>query len=144
MKSNVPVSVGFPIPETSDLRFGGECFANPNCSRHFAFRLTAPSPDWAEYEIPFSALSQGGSARWDPRFLQGVQFGVAPGAPFDVWVDDLRFFYKCSSPLCVPTCTDPDFPTPCPANGRHPASCTPRGTDCAIALRLRAGAGIRC
>ena len=44
--------------------------------------------------MPFAALTQqpGGSATWNPRFLLGIQFVVGPGAAFDVWVDDIRFY----------------------------------------------------
>src|SRR5664279_1243107 len=135
MRSDVRVAVRFDLPETEDPNFGGECVA-PNCLNHFSFQITAPSPEWTEYEVPFAALRQfGGSATWNPRLLLGLQFsvgpGAPPGAPFDVWVDDLRFYYQCKTALCLPTCADPAFPKACPARGRYPASCAPPGTDCA-------------
>jgi hypothetical protein len=134
MKSDVPIFFSLPIPETSEIRFGGACSANVNCSNDFGFSLTAPLDGWTEYEVPFSALRQWESAIWDPRALLGVHFGVPPGAPFDVWVDDVQFYHACSAKVgheCVPTCSDPEFPVPCPESVRYPASCHPPETDCA-------------
>ena len=138
MKSNSPVSVQFRIPETISLKDGGQCTDSPpenNCNNDFSFQISAPSSDWEEYEVPFSALRQlwpGGSATWNPRLLIGIQFSVGPGAAFDVWVDDIRFYY-CSTSACAPTCTDLAFPVRCPASNRRPipADCRPPGTDCA-------------
>lgn len=138
MKSNRPISVQLRTPQTIALSEGGQCLDdnNPeNCNNHFSFPITAPSKDWAEYEVPFTALRQhwyGGSAPWDPRMLIGISFNVGPSAPFDVWIDDIRFYY-CSTSACRPTCKDPAFPVSCPASPRSPipAGCWPPGTDCA-------------
>jgi hypothetical protein len=134
MKSDVPVAVNFLIPQTVLLTDGGLCAADstdPNCNSHFSFKITAPSNDWTEYEVPFSALTQqyGGTATWNPQVLLGVQFLVGPGAAFDVWVDDVSF-YRCTSSACKPTCNDPGFPVACAASGSHPAACLLPGTDC--------------
>jgi hypothetical protein len=134
MRSDVPVKVLFDIPETEDARFGGWCSntAAQNCFNHFAFQITAPSPEWTEYEVPFAALRQlAGSATWNPKQLLGIQFSVGPGAPFEVWVDDIRFYYECKTALCLPTCADPAFPQGCPVHDRVAASCVPAGTECA-------------
>lgn len=139
MKSNAAVSVNFLIPETVLPANGGQCDPNandPNCNSHFAFKIAAPSADWAEYEVPFSALTQQyeGKATWNPQLLLGIQFLVGPGAAFDVWIDDVSFYY-CATPSCVPTCTDPALAVACPSgnsNGTaYPAACRPTGTDCA-------------
>jgi hypothetical protein len=102
-KSNTPVSVDFPIPDTTERRYGGQCedsASASNCDNDFSFKIAAPTPDWTEYEVPFLALTQdGGSANWDPHVLIGIKFRVPPGAPFDVWVDDVRF-YPCSTAGC--------------------------------------------
>ena len=134
MKNDVPVTVNFLIPQTVLLTAGGDCTANstdPNCNSHFSFQIGAPNSDWVAYEVPFSALTQqfGGTATWNPQVLLGVQFLVAPGAAFDVWVDDVSF-YRCTSSACKPTCNDPAFPVPCAASGSHPAACLLAGTDC--------------
>jgi hypothetical protein len=133
MRSTAPVSVQFLLPETTLPSDGGSCAdtaAARNCNNAFSFLITAPSHDWVEYEVPYSALSQpGGSATWNPRFLLGLQFAVRPGAPFDVWIDDIRF-YHCSTSDCHPTCTDPAFLLSCPANNLDPAGCRPSDANC--------------
>jgi hypothetical protein len=135
MRSTVPVDVNFRTPETMAPKDGGQCVDSDtalNCDNDFGFPITAPSRDWTEYQVPFDALRQlqhGGTAAWNPRFLDSIQFNVGPGAPFDVWVDDIRFFY-CNETTCLPTCT-PDRPIACPATDSGPASCMPPATDCA-------------
>jgi hypothetical protein len=137
MKSNVSVSIEFLIPETVLLKNGGSCVAsatNPNCNSHFSFEITAPSPDWTQYYVPFAALAQinGGTATWNPQQLLGVEFFVGPGAAFDVWVDDVSF-YLCTTGGCKPTCTDPAFTLSCPAGANYPAACRTTVTNCAAA-----------
>jgi hypothetical protein len=134
MKSNVAVAVNVLIPETILQTNGGDCVpsaTNPNCNSHFSFKITAPSNDWMKYEVPFSSLAQqyGGTATWNPKLLLAVEFLVGAGAAFDVWVDDISFYY-CSTTGCFPTCTDPAFAASCPASGTYPAGCWTTGTDC--------------
>jgi len=146
MKSNVPVDVGFPIPETLATGAAAACVDDTriwNCGNDFQFTITTPPPGtWKEYDVPFTAAAQTfrtapdlssitqGTARWDPSRLVAVQFGVYPQQPFDVWVDDVRF-YSCAPTECVPTCTDPLLPVACPATSTTPASCGAVGTICA-------------
>jgi hypothetical protein len=139
MKSTAPVRVNFTTPETVRSVIGGLCVDGPtevNCDNPFGFQITAPSADWVEYEVPFTALQQlaGGSATWNPRSLLGVEFQVPPSVAFDVWVDDVRF-YRCAFAACLPTCADPAFPLQCPLTGPgssdFPARCWPRGANCA-------------
>jgi hypothetical protein len=130
MRSNVPVAVDFPTAETVPVNQGGDC--GKSCNDHFTFQITAPAPGWYKYQVPFNALrGGGGSAIWNPRHLYGVNFRVAAGAPFDVWIDDVAF-YACASPECAPTCTDPRFPVSCRAMTGLRSSCQPTGTDCAL------------
>jgi hypothetical protein len=137
MRSNAPVTLEFLLPDTTLPRDGGTCADTPtarNCNNAYSFVITAPRNEWTEYEVPFSALSQpGGSVTWQPRYLLGIQFGVQPGAAFDVWVDDVRF-YLCATPDCHPTCTDPAFPVSCATNNRDPAGCRPPGTACSAVV----------
>jgi hypothetical protein len=134
MKSNVAVSVSFPTVETNSPSQGGQCSETGGniCNIRFAFPITAPGPDWVEYQVPFSALSQNdGSATWDPSHLLNIDFAPRRDTAFDVWVDDVRF-YNCSASECLlPTCTDLAFPVQCPANALAPAGCRRPGTDCA-------------
>ncbi len=139
MKNDVPVSVDFLIPDTVLQTDGGDCVpsaSNPNCKSHFSFQITAPNADWVPYSVPFAALTQqhGGTATWNPQLLLGIQFEVASGAAFDVWVDDISFYY-CSTGACLPTCTDQAFKHSCPAGANYPAACRPAGADCAAAAK---------
>jgi hypothetical protein len=151
MKSNVPVAVDFPVAATMPRgTSAGTCVDDAqaiNCNNHFQYLLPQPPPgEWAEYDVPFAALTQGarsdgrgntlfGSVAWDPSVLVGVQFRMplvetAPQLSFDVCVDDVRFYY-CSDSDCRPTCTDMDAPVSCPAvPGRTPAGCWRAGTNC--------------
>ena len=145
MKSDVPVSVEFPIPETLSFGTAARCVddaATWNCDNHFHFRITAPPPgEWAEYDVPYSAGVQKrgkvdtngnrilGSAIWNRSRLVGVQFAVDTFQTFDVWVDDVRF-YSCAGAACVPTCTDPGLPVACAATEPSSATCLPAGMTC--------------
>jgi hypothetical protein len=142
MKSNVSLFVEFLMPQTELTGYGGECVgrtADPNCHSHFSFQITAPSRYWEKYVVPFDALKQkmGGSVDWNPQYLNGINFQVPSGAPFDVWVDDIQFIDSCSGLTCMPSCTDPNFPVVCPGDVHAAAAgCFRAGTDCAT---LRCG-----
>jgi hypothetical protein len=134
MKSQTPLAVQLLTPATVLLTEGGGCEDNvspSNCNDHFAFQITAPDSAWKQYNVPFSALRQSssGTATWDPSQLLGLQFLVGPNADFDVWVDDVAFYY-CATPECLPTCTDPRFSIACPKTSAHLAGCYPTGTTC--------------
>jgi len=134
LKSTVPVDVLLQTLETYDASFGGHCEDTPsplNCNNPFAFSITTPGSDWVEYEVPFTAFGQyaGGTLRWNPRDLVAIQFSVPPGATFDVWVDDLRF-YRCPGTGCLPTCSDPAVPVSCPASANFRPACVATAADC--------------
>jgi hypothetical protein len=132
MKSNVPVSVDFPTSDTTLVKDGGDCLIDvtpERCNNHFSFPITAPALGWFPYQIPFNALSGGGSAIWNPRHLFGVNFRVPPGAAFKVWIDDVAF-YQCAGPECQPTCTDSRLSVSCRIGSGLRSSCMPLGTDC--------------
>jgi len=131
MKSNVPVFVDFPTSDTTLVGDGGDCdkIVTPDrCNNHFTFKITAPVLGWSAYQIPFNALSGGGSAIWNPRHLFGVNFRVPPGAAFEVWIDDVAF-YQCAGPECQPTC-NPQYQVSCRIGNGARSSCEPLGTDC--------------
>ncbi|HKO93276.1 MAG TPA: hypothetical protein VJU61_19105, partial [Polyangiaceae bacterium] len=134
MKNTTPISVGVSTKQTTPIRDGGDCIESAdegNCYNSFGFAITALSPDWTEYKVPFNALRQraGGSAIWNPRHLTNILFDIADGAEFDVSVDDLSF-YDCGNSECQPTCRDPDFPVSCREGVGFHSSCQPPGTDC--------------
>ena len=147
MKSNAPIVVTFPIPETLAAGTSAACVddvATWNCDNHFQFRITAPSSEWTEYDVPFAAAEQhfrigpdgntiAGSSTRNPSTLVAVQFGIEGFQTFDVWVDDVRF-YSCSAAACVPTCRDPGLPVACPATNTAPASRRTAGTVCAKSI----------
>jgi hypothetical protein len=131
MKSNVPVSVDFPTSDTTQIKDGGDCVdaVTPDrCDHHFSFQITAPVLGWFAYQIPFNALSGGGSAIWNPSHLFGVHFRVPPGMAFEVWIDDVAF-YQCAGPECQPTC-NPQYQVSCRIGNGSRSSCMPLGTDC--------------
>jgi hypothetical protein len=137
IKNDVPVWVEFPTLDTVLQKNGGNCVpsaTNHNCNSHFSFYISTPNTDWAQYSVPFAALTQpyGGTANWNPQQLLGLNFNVGPGAPFEVWVDDISFYY-CSTGQCLPTCNDPDFPQSCPEGDTYPAACRSAAIDCAAA-----------
>ena len=144
MRSTTPISVSLATTETTPISDGGECIdaaGEQNCYNEFAFSITAPSNDWVEYQVPFSALgqAQGGSAIWNPRHVMLIKFNLPANAEFDVSVDDLSF-YVCAN--CLPTCTDPEFPVSCSEGDGVRASCQPPGTDCdALGMALEAPLG---
>jgi hypothetical protein len=150
MKSNAPVSVAFSMLETIPPGRGGTCVDDAteyNCDNHFQLReVSTPNPnDWVEYEVPYAALVQPfsktnmngkevlGNATFNPSRLVNVDFDVNSAASFDVWIDDVRF-YRCATPACVPTCTDPTTPVVwCPAMGDSLGGCRPAG-DCSSVM----------
>jgi hypothetical protein len=131
IKTATPVRVTFPTYLTAPPEIGGDC-VDPNCNDDFGFDITAPIADWTEIEVPFSALQQqGGNAIWDPRNLIAIEFRIPPGAPFDVWVDDI-YFRRCGGGTCLPTCTDPAWPDACSVSNGIPARCSPAGSTCVV------------
>jgi hypothetical protein len=145
MKSNVPVAVELLIPGTIAPLHGGACVdteTKTNCNNHYGFYFSRPSPDWTEYFLPYSALTQpdgtpavalsrpADAPVWSPSNLVAVQFVAPAGESFDIWVDDIRFDHSCTTPNCVPTCTDPELPVACPATDALAAGCSPAGTIC--------------
>jgi hypothetical protein len=135
MKSTTPITVQVLTEATVLVADGGACDAavSPNdCNNSFAFQITAPDAAWKQYQVPFTALRQlqPGTAAWDPSQLFGLQFLVGPGADFDLWIDDVAFYY-CAAPECVPTCTDANLSLACPEGGHHIAGCFPGTATCA-------------
>jgi hypothetical protein len=171
MKSNAAVSVNFRLPATTPGACGDSA-STLNCNNNFQFRVSAPPEpnDWAPYYVPFASSAQEtrghpriplfGDATWNADLLVKVEFDVGPGSAFDVWIDDVAFYYCVDSdcrPTCpasaprscaakglspaacwpdatdcfaIPTCTNSVAPIGCPANGAFPASCGAPGTDC--------------
>src|SRR6266403_1441577 len=94
MKSDVPVSVSFPLPETlAPDKPGGTCVDGPmdwNCDNMFRFLVTEPKHDeWVEYDVPFTALAQIASREdygKDPSVRSSATFDLARllGVRFDV------------------------------------------------------------
>jgi hypothetical protein len=76
---------------------GGVCAPAEKCNDHFGkdIRLTE---QWAAYTLSFADLLQLGwgqpSAALDVAHLYAVQFQVAKGVTFDVWLDDVAFLSK--------------------------------------------------
>jgi hypothetical protein len=132
MKSDAPVNIQFPISQTALIADGGTCVeATIDCNDHFAFSITAPAAGWKQYQVPFTALRQRSGATWNPATILGLQFLVPGGVSFDVWIDDIAFYY-CAGTECTPTCTDPAFSVACAKTSHHAAGCFPQDATCAI------------
>jgi hypothetical protein len=76
---------------------GGLCAPAAKCSDHFGKSLNITS-EWVQYVIRFSDMAQLGWGASVPAFdaksLYAIQFQVAKGAAFDVWIDDVAFVGK--------------------------------------------------
>jgi hypothetical protein len=85
--------VRLKVPDASTDPDGQKC---KDCFNDFGAALTLTT-SWQTYTIPFSSMRQ--EAGWgsprpasiDAAHLYGMQWQVStPGAPFDVWVDDIE------------------------------------------------------
>jgi hypothetical protein len=90
------VHVTFPDKDT-DPTYGlcdPSTTAANGCYDDFGARL-ALSSNWGQYTILFAQLTQDGwgriASQFDPSTLYSIQFLVAAGATFDIWVDDIAF-----------------------------------------------------
>jgi hypothetical protein len=87
--TNVDLSV--PTEATLTKAVGGTCSAM--CDDHF-FKSVAVSSTWKQVTVKFSELKQGGwgtATTFDAARITGLSFGVAPGATFDISVDEIAF-----------------------------------------------------
>jgi hypothetical protein len=76
---------------------GGVCMPAEKCNDHFGKDIHLTEA-WAFYTMNFGDLLQLGwgqaSPALDPAHLYAVQFQVAKGVTFDVWLDDVAFLSK--------------------------------------------------
>jgi endoglucanase len=91
--SGTQATVRVNIPERATDAVGNICA--PKCSDHFGKTLTLTA-SWVEYTLHFTGaeLAQSGwgtAATFDKSTLLGVQFQVAAGSTFDLWIDDISF-----------------------------------------------------
>lgn len=97
-------SVRFAVPDKNTSAAGGVCTAASEggasgCSDYFAETI-ALTPTWKQFVVYYSDLTQSGFGL--PKGLTGLdateiyscQFQLSPGAPFDVWIDDIYFIDK--------------------------------------------------
>jgi hypothetical protein len=94
--------VNFKIPSTDTDGDYPKHRCN-ECFNDFS-KMLALTGDWKQYIIPFSKLKQ--DPNWGSRFgrlrvkeITGMQWQVLDkGAPYEVWVDDVRFYSaKCGT-----------------------------------------------
>lgn len=73
---------------------GGSC-AN-DCWNVYGHRLSGPlSSDWQEYKVPFHGLQRelgGTDPAFDASQLMSISFKHEGNAPFDFWIDEVRFY----------------------------------------------------
>jgi hypothetical protein len=90
------VQVSFPDKDTDPT--GGLCDPSSTgatgCYDHFNARLIL-NTTWTQQTLLFNQLVQDGwgniAPAFDPTTLYSIQFNVAAGSTFDVWIDDLAF-----------------------------------------------------
>jgi hypothetical protein len=85
-----PMPIRFTIP-TIDTAFN-----SPNCTvcnDHYTKKLTL-SRQWVHYTISFDEMKQGGGGvpQTPMKRDQAVGFMIWPADPFDIWIDDVRFY----------------------------------------------------
>jgi hypothetical protein len=96
-KGNVPIRVGFGVPEVLPNSEGGTCVNNAamtNCNdlHSMVVRLTN---EWRQYKIPFNRLAQQGygmRATWDPTRVISAIFHVDVVASFEMVIDDVGLY----------------------------------------------------
>ena len=94
-------SVRFAVPDKNTSAAGGVCTAASEggaagCSDYFSKGITL-TPTWQQFVISYTQLQQTGFGL--PKGLTGLdaahiyscQFQLSPGAPFDIWIDDIYF-----------------------------------------------------
>ncbi len=77
-----------------DTEPGGECAESCNDAFGTTLDLTET---WQEYSVPFSGLTQQGWGAvppngFDPTAVLAIQLHVDASVPFDLWLDDVRFY----------------------------------------------------
>ena len=92
--STASSAVRVKVPDRNTDPTGGVC---TSCSNDFGVDLTLTTT-WTKYTILFSSMTQQAGwgaprpAKIDPTGVVAVQFQVtAPGATYDIWVDDVTF-----------------------------------------------------
>lgn len=107
---------------------GGIC--GSNCWDAFGMDFTLTT-SWAEYTIPFSAVSQQGwgfdPGAFDPAVLYNLETRHNANLDYEVWLDNF-VFYKNASPTHTVTRTAIPAMTNTPS-GTQTATVTPAGTD---------------
>jgi serine/threonine-protein kinase len=92
------VTIGVASSETQDVAYGGKCVpkGGKQCNDYFKTKRTLTAT-WQAYPVSFAELRQEGWGVVAPtptinvKKLMEVQFVVAQGQPFDVWIDDVTF-----------------------------------------------------
>jgi hypothetical protein len=91
--SNSTTKVRFKVGDVNTHPDGGVC---KSCWNHFGKDMLF-STDWKEYKVTFAEMKQEGG--WGeprpsvtPAQLMSINWSIAIGQTFDVWVDDIQFF----------------------------------------------------
>lgn len=96
--TNTRIAFGIASAETQDVAYGGACVPRDGkqCADHFTTSRTLTAA-WMAYTITFAELRQAGfgvpapSGTINPATLMELNIVFPPGAPFDVWIDDVVF-----------------------------------------------------
>jgi hypothetical protein len=86
------IEVNVRFPDVSTHPNGGICGASPPCYNDFHAHVML-TDQWQKYHIPFSILTQDEAtgAMFNTSTTYMVQFNIAGGTNFDVWIDDVAF-----------------------------------------------------
>lgn len=108
------IRVNFGTPDTVPPEQGGKCKQGCWDTHSKVLDLT---PEWAQYDIPFDKLQQGGwghQAKFDSERVLSLNFSAGPDAqPVDFWIDDL--VWLTAADLAAPPATAPAAAPAAPA-----------------------------
>lgn len=96
-KGNVPIRVGFGVPDVLPPSEGGTCVDNAmmtNCHDLHGYLVRLPS-DWKQVKVPFKSLAQqmyGMKANWDASKVVSAIFHVDAVPSFEIFIDDVGFY----------------------------------------------------
>lgn len=97
-RGNAPVRIAIATRAVVPVASGGTCMPGEaegeECDDAHGKTLTLDAT-WRQYVVPFSEITQDGwgrPAEFDAKTLTGIQFQIAKGVEFDVYIDEIGFY----------------------------------------------------
>jgi len=97
-RGNTTMRASIATVATTATEYDGDCEPGSGegeeCDDAFGVNLNL-SDEWAQYVLPFDSVTQDGwgqPASFDASTILGMQFSIADGGEFDIWVDDVGFY----------------------------------------------------